>query len=146
MAFIIFCGPFSDMAATATAMEVPKFRSPASERRLPNATEKAMGPTRVAVGVPNTWFKRCVLVRASERQREEVNSSINDADRAFTSPEDLNYLWKLGAGSVVFAAAIKYGSILFPEITRPNILQALIMISAPVTVAVLLLIKQSREE
>uniref|UniRef100_A0A5B6YKN5 Uncharacterized protein n=1 Tax=Davidia involucrata TaxID=16924 RepID=A0A5B6YKN5_DAVIN len=136
------------MAATATAIEIPKIRSLPSARRWLNATEKAMGPTRVAVavGVPNTSFKRSVIVRASEPQREEVNSSINDADRAFTSPEDLNYLWKLGAGSVVCAAAIKYGSILFPEITRPNILQALIMISAPVIVAVLLLIKQSRLE
>ncbi|WRX25934.1 hypothetical protein QQP08_018421 [Theobroma cacao] len=60
--------------------------------------------------------------------------------------EDFNYLWKLGAGSAIGAAIIKYGSILFPEITRPNILQALIMISAPVIIAVLLLIKQSRLE
>lgn len=58
--------------------------------------------------------------------------------------EDLKYLVKLGAGSVAGAAAIKYGSIIFPEITRPNLAQALFMISAPVVVAVLLLFKQSR--
>lgn len=57
--------------------------------------------------------------------------------------EDLSYVLKLGGGSMVGAAIIKYGSILFPEITRPNIVQALIMISAPVVIAVLLLIKQS---
>ena len=58
----------------------------------------------------------------------------------------MNYLWKLGAGSAVAAAVIKYGSVVFPEITRPNILQALLMISTPVIIAVLLLIKQSRIE
>lgn len=58
--------------------------------------------------------------------------------------EDLGYVLKLGGGSMVGAAIIKYGSVLFPEITRPNIVQALIMISAPVVIAVLLLIKQSR--
>lgn len=53
-------------------------------------------------------------------------------------------MWKLGAGSVAAAAVIKYGSAFFPEITRPNILLALIMISTPVIVAIVLLIKQSR--
>lgn len=56
----------------------------------------------------------------------------------------MNYLVKLGAGSLAGAAAIKYGSIIFPEITQPNIVQALIMITTPVIVAVVLLIKQSR--
>lgn len=62
------------------------------------------------------------------------------------SQEDLNYLWKLGAGSIAGAAVIKYGSILFPEITRPNIVEALAMVSTPVIVAVLLLINQSQVE
>jgi hypothetical protein len=60
--------------------------------------------------------------------------------------EDLDYLWKLLAGSVVGAAVIKYGSIVFPGITRPNIVQALIMISTPVIVAVFLLFKRSQAE
>ncbi|KAH7856984.1 hypothetical protein Vadar_007614 [Vaccinium darrowii] len=55
------------------------------------------------------------------------------------SQEDLNYLWKLGAGSIVGAAAIKSGSVLFPEITIPNLLEAIIIISSPVIVAVLLM-------
>lgn len=62
----------------------------------------------------------------------------------WSKQEDLSYLWKLGVGSFVGAAVIKYGSILFPEITRPNISLALVMISTPVAVAVWLLIKQSR--
>uniref|UniRef100_A0A0E0K6G9 Uncharacterized protein n=1 Tax=Oryza punctata TaxID=4537 RepID=A0A0E0K6G9_ORYPU len=37
--------------------------------------------------------------------------------------------------------AIKYGSILLPDITRPNIVVALLMVSIPVVVAVLLLFK-----
>ena len=60
--------------------------------------------------------------------------------------DDLGYLVKLGAGSLLGAAAIKYGSALFPMITTPNILQALTMIFAPVIVAVLLLIKKSSVE
>ena len=60
--------------------------------------------------------------------------------------EDLKYLVKLGGGSVVGAAVIKYGSIIAPEITRPNIVQALVMVSAPVVVAVWILLNQSRRD
>ncbi|KAL5729651.1 hypothetical protein ACHQM5_002573 [Ranunculus cassubicifolius] len=62
---------------------------------------------------------------------------------AFTSPEDVSYMLKLGGGSVAGAVAIKYGSILFPELARPNLTQALIMICTPMLVSVFLLIKQS---
>lgn len=58
----------------------------------------------------------------------------------------MNFLLKLGGGSLAGAAAIKYGSILVPQITQPNITQALIMISTPVVVAVLILIIASRVE
>lgn len=60
--------------------------------------------------------------------------------------EDLNYILKLGAGTFAGAAAIKYGSALYPEITRPDIFQALIMIFTPVVVAIFILIKESRVE
>lgn len=50
---------------------------------------------------------------------------------------------KLVAGSVAGAAVIKYGSALFPEITTPNIVLALVIITAPVLLAVVLLIKES---
>ncbi|PSS07522.1 Glutamyl-tRNA reductase [Actinidia chinensis var. chinensis] len=138
----------SYMAATATAIEPPKICSSLSAGRQLNRRHN-MFPARIAVGVPflfqSTSFKSSGLVRASEPQRDEVNSSTNDPNRAFASQEDLNYLWKLGAGSAVGAAAIKYASVIFPEIARPNILEAMAMVFAPV-VAVFLLIRQTRLE
>lgn len=58
----------------------------------------------------------------------------------------MKYLVQLGGASVAGAAAIKYGSIVFPQITQPNLAQALLMIFTPVIVAVLLLFKQSRAD
>jgi hypothetical protein len=52
----------------------------------------------------------------------------------------------LGLGSVGGAAVIKYGSILLPDITRPNIVLALLMVSLPVVAAVLILLKASSSE
>ncbi|KAM6585964.1 hypothetical protein CsatB_012966 [Cannabis sativa] len=60
--------------------------------------------------------------------------------------EDLAYLGKLATGSIVGAGVIKYGSIVFPEITKPNLTQALFIILSPVIIAVLLLINQSRKD
>ncbi|XP_057789982.1 uncharacterized protein LOC131006836 [Salvia miltiorrhiza] len=60
------------------------------------------------------------------------------------SQEDVKYLVQLGGASVAGAAAIKYGSIIFPEMTQPNLAQALFMIFAPLAVVVFLLFKQSR--
>lgn len=54
------------------------------------------------------------------------------------------YVGKVMAGSFAGGGAIKYGSALFPEITTPNLVLALIIILTPVLVAVLLLIKESR--
>ncbi|KAK8926199.1 hypothetical protein KSP39_PZI018055 [Platanthera zijinensis] len=54
-----------------------------------------------------------------------------------------DYLLKLVAGSVGGGAAIKYGSILFPDMTRPNLVQALLMISLPVLVASIILLKET---
>ncbi|KAM7257672.1 hypothetical protein ACFE04_013413 [Oxalis oulophora] len=76
-------------------------------------------------------------VKAYQQDPEENITSYED------DKEDLNYLWKLLIGSIMGAAFIKYGSVLFPEITRPNIVQALTMITAPVVVALLFLFKQS---
>uniref|UniRef100_A0A0D9VMB1 Uncharacterized protein n=1 Tax=Leersia perrieri TaxID=77586 RepID=A0A0D9VMB1_9ORYZ len=70
-----------------------------------------------------------------------------DADtKARIEDDDSSYLWKLGLGSVGGAAAIKYGSILLPDITRPNIVVALLMVCIPVVVAVVLLLKVSSSE
>ncbi|KAH7857877.1 hypothetical protein Vadar_017460 [Vaccinium darrowii] len=138
------------MAATTTmATRVLGIFSLSSPRRRQSPREtRSKTPAEIAVDVPillpATAFKSSVVVRASDPERGEVNSSTEESDRAFTSQEDLNYLWKLGAGSIVGAAAIKYGSVLLPEITRPNLLEAMIIISSPVIVAVLLLIRQSR--
>ncbi|KAF8400613.1 hypothetical protein HHK36_013912 [Tetracentron sinense] len=108
-------------------------------------TTKVVNSTKISTNIPssfstNTRRRRLLLVRGSDPQREAEDSST---ENGFTSQEDLNYLWQLVVGSIGGAAVIKYGSILFPNITRPNIAEALIMISTPVIVAVLLLIKQS---
>ncbi|XP_051124125.1 uncharacterized protein LOC127246666 [Andrographis paniculata] len=72
-------------------------------------------------------------------------SCESDLDKAvLVSEDDLRYLVKVGGGSVAGAAAIKYGSILFPAIAQPNLTQALLMITAPVLAAVALLIAGSR--
>ncbi|KAG5523295.1 hypothetical protein RHGRI_035193 [Rhododendron griersonianum] len=139
------------MATTTNtvAPQAPRILSPPSPgRRLNPRVTRSKTPAEISVGVPIhlpvAAFKSSVVVRASDPEREEVNSSTEESGRAFTSQEDLNYLWKLGAGSIAGAAAIKYGSALFPDITRPNLLEAMIIISSPVIVAVLLLIWQSR--
>ncbi|KVH93052.1 hypothetical protein Ccrd_004896 [Cynara cardunculus var. scolymus] len=89
---------------------------------------------------------RRFIIAASKSSSEEANSGPDGPDLPFTSQVDLKFLLKLGAGSFMAAAAIKYGSILVPEITQPNITQALIMISTPVLVSLLILIKESRVE
>ncbi|KAE8780512.1 hypothetical protein D1007_46302 [Hordeum vulgare] len=57
--------------------------------------------------------------------------------------DDSGYLLTLGLGSVGGAAAVKYGSVLLPDITRPNILEALLMVSLPMATAVIILLKLS---
>ncbi|CDO98168.1 unnamed protein product [Coffea canephora] len=148
-AFSVACWyvELTDMAAVASAAAplVLKSCSPASKNPPPNAI-------RIAFAKPNTCSPkisktRAGLVRALESEREEANSDKDGPDDiASLFQEDLNYLIQLGAGSVVGAAAIKYGSAVFPEITRPNIIEALALISFPLIAAVLLLIRQSRSQ
>ncbi|GMY34085.1 Homoserine O-acetyltransferase [Fagus crenata] len=140
------------MAASATASGgAPNLRYSLSHP----ITKKAKGTIKFFIHNPlhfsrTTRLKTSFPIRALDPQTEEEeeteNQNFNNKSGSFTSQEDLKYLWKLIAGSVVGAAVIKYGSVVFPEITRPNIVQALIMISTPVIVAVFLLIKQSRAE
>ncbi|XP_041020038.1 uncharacterized protein LOC121261634 [Juglans microcarpa x Juglans regia] len=143
------------MAASATASGAPKLYYSASQYgHSKPATKIAMGTIQFYiqnnVNFPRRSAQWSFPIRALDPQRgeeeEQEDSSKNNKTGAITSQEDLEYLWKLVAGSVVGAAVLKYGSAVFPEITRPNIAQALIMISAPVIVAVFLLIKQSRAE
>ncbi|KAF5739078.1 hypothetical protein HS088_TW12G00276 [Tripterygium wilfordii] len=105
---------------------------------------KKLSYTKSAISIP----RRSTIsfhIRASNSPRQEENSRSNNSTD-FASQEDLKFLLKLGAGSVAGAAVIKYGSVILPQITRPNIIEALIMVSTPVIVAVVLLIKQSRAE
>ncbi|GFP99480.1 hypothetical protein PHJA_002092100 [Phtheirospermum japonicum] len=127
------------MAATPLTTQVPRFCSSTSTLQ-PNLSVLKTGlHTR-----PKTVSSRRIsLVRASSEPQRPGADAANDKS-PFVSQEDLNYLVKLGAGSVAGAVAIKYGSTIFPEMTRPNLGLALLMISAPVVVAVLILIKQSR--
>lgn len=53
--------------------------------------------------------------------------------------EDVKYLCKFGIFSVVGAAAIKYGSLLFPNVTVPDLSLALVLVWSPVLASVFLL-------
>ncbi|KAJ9537670.1 hypothetical protein OSB04_030403, partial [Centaurea solstitialis] len=132
------------MAAAAVPFQAHRTHSsPVTvAHRRPNISDNSIHIRR------NSYGRRRFIVSASKSPIEEPNSNSNDpeSDLPFTPQGDLNFLLKLGAGSFIGAAAIKYGSILVPEITRPNITQALVMISTPVLVSVLILIKESRVE
>ncbi|KAL6285943.1 hypothetical protein ACE6H2_010333 [Prunus campanulata] len=142
-------------SATATGVSSLRYSSRSDYRRIRPA-KKVTGYTKFAIHYPNcfssTRVKGSLPIRALDPRRggggedEEESSGIANTTSASNSQDDLEYLGKVVAGSIVAAAVIKYGSIVFPEITRPNIVQALIMILTPVIVAVLLLIKQSCAE
>ncbi|KAJ1281499.1 hypothetical protein BS78_04G310600 [Paspalum vaginatum] len=83
--------------------------------------------------------------RSSRREPAEAEAET-DAGVARILKDDSGYLWTLGLGSLVGAAVIKYGSILLPDITRPNIVLALLMVSLPVVAAVFILLKASSAE
>ncbi|KAJ8755283.1 hypothetical protein K2173_019081 [Erythroxylum novogranatense] len=117
-----------------------------------NPTRKRfMGSDKFEHGTPNlvsaastTRLKvSSSLLRASNSPPEEEVERSNVSESYGVSQDDVSYLWKLGLGSVAGAAIIKYGSILFPYVTRPNLPLALLMILTPVIVSVILLIKQS---
>ncbi|URE31635.1 hypothetical protein MUK42_34192 [Musa troglodytarum] len=81
--------------------------------------------------------------RGEQEDEEKEEGSMSSIDTSRLLSDDFNYLCKLAAGSIGGASAVKYGSVLFPDITRPNIVQALLMISLPVLVAILILINES---
>ncbi|XP_022153461.1 uncharacterized protein LOC111020963 [Momordica charantia] len=138
------------MAATAaTATGALKIGIPAPVK----PEKKATNFTRLTVRYPNctlnTWPKvSAIRALDPETRGEGGNSSGSDDTGAgdFINQEDVQFLLKLVAGSIAGGAGIKYGSIIFPDIAKPNLVQALIMISTPVVLAIWLLIKQSREE
>ncbi|XP_059291266.1 uncharacterized protein LOC132044770 [Lycium ferocissimum] len=90
--------------------------------------------------------KTPMIARASDPRNDQANPSTDEPGLPFLPQEDLNFLVKLGVGSVAGGAVIKYGSVILPEITTPNISLALFMISAPMVVAVVLLFLQSRAD
>jgi hypothetical protein len=57
--------------------------------------------------------------------------------------QDIQYLVKLLASCTVGAVVVKYGSLLLPALTTPNLTQALLMIFSPCLVAAILLQLQS---
>ncbi|KAK2966499.1 hypothetical protein RJ640_019028 [Escallonia rubra] len=133
-------GYITAMAATATATHISSICSSASTRRRPKVTDTTTQPRTIAYALPKTR-RRSLIVVASKPQTQ-MDDVTSDPHPSSTSQEDLSYFLKLGASSVFGAAVIKYGSVIFPDITRPNIVQALILISAPVIVAVLILTKK----
>ncbi|KAI3774989.1 hypothetical protein L1987_49556 [Smallanthus sonchifolius] len=136
---------------TAAAIQAPLVRSSATaigqhSANVVNAIHirsKSFAFRLTTAPPPTSGGKRFAVATST---KEEANSKADDLAPSFTSQDDLSFLLKLGAGSLAVAAAIKYGSILVPEITRPNLIQALVMISTPVIVSVLILVKESRVE
>uniref|UniRef100_A0A7N0VL27 Uncharacterized protein n=1 Tax=Kalanchoe fedtschenkoi TaxID=63787 RepID=A0A7N0VL27_KALFE len=72
-------------------------------------------------------------IRARSDSRD---GAVNDSSLM----DDIRYVLKLGGGSVAGAAVIKYGSVLAPQITKPNLPEALFIIITPVVAAALILI------
>ncbi|CAN0878330.1 hypothetical protein LINGRAHAP2_LOCUS12420 [Linum grandiflorum] len=79
------------------------------------------------------------VVRSRRGESEARGGSTSGFSQGDNDDDDLGFLVKLGGGSFVGAGAIKYGSVVFPEITRPNLSLALLMISLPVLLSLLLL-------
>ncbi|TKY48062.1 hypothetical protein E2542_SST25476 [Spatholobus suberectus] len=94
----------------------------------PNTPLFLQNPMPIRFTKTTTTRSSCVVARALDPKTEE----------------DLVYVGKLVAGSFAGGGVIKYGSALFPEITTPNLVLALLLILTPLLVAVFLLIKESR--
>lgn len=119
------------------AIGVPTLsRSSSVHRSLEPTKKMTMSSVKFVTSFRNpsncSGTKRSFRVMASDDRSEQ-------ADNGQGIQEDLNYLLKIGVGSVAGAAIIKYGSVLFPQITRPNLTLALFIIIAPVVISVILL-------
>ncbi|KFK38943.1 hypothetical protein AALP_AA3G180200 [Arabis alpina] len=134
----------SSVLIPSMAVGVPKLsRSSSVHRSLEPMKKKTMSSVKFVTiyqnpsnNISNAGTKRSFRVMASDDRSEQ-------ADNGQGTQEDLNYLLKLGVGSVAGAAIIKYGSVLVPEVTRPNLTQALFIIIAPVVISLILLIRSS---
>ncbi|KAI3868728.1 hypothetical protein MKW98_008813 [Papaver atlanticum] len=108
---------------------------------------RLVGPIKVHPGRFFMNTKRLLAGRNSNVQpKEQEKEVLKNNNQEDGDDDDLSYLLKLGVGSIGGAIVIKYGSVLLPEITRPNIGLSLGMIFTPVLIAVILLIKQSTEQ
>ncbi|CAH2053590.1 unnamed protein product [Thlaspi arvense] len=115
-------------------------RSSSVHRSLEPTKKKTMSSVKFVTSFrtpsTNPRTKWSFHVTASDNRSEQ-------SDNGQGIQEDLTYLLKLGVGSVAGAAIIKYGSVLLPQITTPNLTQALFIIIAPVVISVILLIRAS---
>ncbi|XP_021609243.1 uncharacterized protein LOC110612766 isoform X2 [Manihot esculenta] len=118
------------MAVAAMAVSKLCYSNSPNRDLLVKPTKKnLMGSPKFFLNAPNLSSNatRRVSSPIQASNSPEESSSTNNSNGI--SQEDLKYLWKLGGGSVAGAALIKYGSIIFPEITKPNILLALTMVT-----------------
>ncbi|XP_010250192.1 PREDICTED: uncharacterized protein LOC104592495 [Nelumbo nucifera] len=133
------------MSSTSSSISGQTARKNSNCKRVSPA--KNIVPTRFWFSAETKTRNFQLRASSSQPQQPEQDDSAknnNNGNDVLLPSEDLSYLWKLGAGSLGSAAVIKYGSILFPEITRPSLLQALIMITTPVIIAIFLLVRQSQ--
>ncbi|CAA6672605.1 unnamed protein product [Spirodela intermedia] len=119
----------------ARSLSLPASRA---RRRKPSPAAASPGPPPPGSDPPR---------RPPPSPLQEASSSTATGNNRLLPQEDVDYLWKATVGSVAGGAAIKYGSAVFPEMTRPSLSQALLMIGLPVLVSVFLLVwgSSSRE-
>ena len=63
---------------------------------------------------------------------------------SFLSNEEWTYLLKVGGACTLGAAVVKYGSLVLPSMTQPNLGIALIIVFTPATIGACLLAWASR--
>lgn len=108
----------------------------------------AMASLRMACGVPPVFIPRAstspLLCLAAQNQTTPPTSIAKSSPkRLHPWNEDVGYIIKLSVGSFAGAIAIKYGSVLLPGITRPDLLEALLMIGVPTMISVIMLMAVS---
>ncbi|TVU27840.1 hypothetical protein EJB05_19341, partial [Eragrostis curvula] len=130
------------VAASAATFQATELNSSLTPRRRSFFPASCLHSHRAAATGPAA-ARNGGRARSSRRDPAEAET---DAGVGGILKDDSSYLWTLVLGSFGGAAAIKYGSILLPDITRPNIVQALLMVSLPVVAAVVLLFKASSKE
>ncbi|KAG0626870.1 hypothetical protein M758_2G157400 [Ceratodon purpureus] len=79
----------------------------------------------------------CARASVGEDRRD------NAKEPQFPPPGELQYFGKLSAGCVAGAFLVKYGSLCVPSVTTPNINVALLMITTPCVVSVVVLVLAS---